>query len=147
MQFWMNKAVMIGSDQGTLLVWILSSCCFDHDDVIWDRWKGESSGEQRRKYETRSFWRRVRGVVGTCSRKPLILFWYNTKFKCYFGIFFSKTWNYAIILRDVFSNIEKHKLLQWILCSSLCEFFVVLDYDEMNYNIVYKVFFTMYYEI
>ncbi len=25
--------------------------------------------------------------------------------------FFNKTWNYAIILRDVFSNIEKHVLL------------------------------------
>jgi len=29
---------------------------------------------------------------------------------------------------------------------SLCEFFVVLDYDEMNYNIVFGVF-TMYSEV
>jgi hypothetical protein len=29
---------------------------------------------------------------------------------------------------------------------SLCEFFVVSDYDEMNYNIVFGIF-TMYYEV
>jgi hypothetical protein len=43
--FWMNKAVRIGIDQGTLLVWILNFCCFDHDDVTWDSSKGESDGE------------------------------------------------------------------------------------------------------
>jgi hypothetical protein len=37
--FWMNKAVKIGTDQGTLLVWILNSCCFD-EDVTWDSSKG-----------------------------------------------------------------------------------------------------------
>jgi hypothetical protein len=26
-------------------------------------------------------------------------------------------------------------------------FFVVLDYDEMNYNLVSRVLFTMYYEV
>jgi hypothetical protein len=29
---------------------------------------------------------------------------------------------------------------------SLCEFFVVLDYDEMNYNFVFGIF-TMYFEM
>jgi hypothetical protein len=29
----------------------------------------------------------------------------------------------------------------------LYEFFIVLDYDEMNCNIVFVVFFTMYYEV
>jgi hypothetical protein len=38
--FGMNKAVRIGTNQGTLLVWILNSCCFDYDDVIWDSSKG-----------------------------------------------------------------------------------------------------------
>jgi hypothetical protein len=28
----------------------------------------------------------------------------------------------------------------------LCEFFIVSEYDEINYNIVYGVF-TMYYEV
>jgi hypothetical protein len=51
----------------------LNSCCFDHDDVTWDGLKGQSFGEQRKEYETWSFWRRV-GVVGTCSRKPQIMF-------------------------------------------------------------------------
>jgi hypothetical protein len=30
---------------GTLLVWILNSCCFDHGDVTWDCSKGMSSGK------------------------------------------------------------------------------------------------------
>jgi hypothetical protein len=29
----------------------------------------------------------------------------------------------------------------------LCEFFLMLDYDEMNCNLVFGVFFTMYYEV
>jgi hypothetical protein len=40
MWFWMNKAVMIGTNQGTLLVLIFNSRCFDHDDVTWDSSKG-----------------------------------------------------------------------------------------------------------
>jgi hypothetical protein len=46
MWFWMNKAVKIGIDQGTLLVWILNFCCLDHDDMTWDSSKGESFGKQ-----------------------------------------------------------------------------------------------------
>jgi hypothetical protein len=34
--------------------------------------------------------RRVGGVVGTCSRKPQILFWYNTNFFKKIGIFSTK---------------------------------------------------------
>jgi hypothetical protein len=52
MWFWMNKAVRIRTNQGPLLVWILNSCCLDHDDVTWDGSKGESyveqEGERRR---------------------------------------------------------------------------------------------------
>jgi hypothetical protein len=33
MWFWMNKVIRIGTNQRTLLVWILNSCCLDHDDV------------------------------------------------------------------------------------------------------------------
>jgi hypothetical protein len=41
MWFWMNKVVRIGTYKGTLLVWILNSCCFDHDDVFCDSSKCE----------------------------------------------------------------------------------------------------------
>ncbi len=47
--FWMNKVVRIGTNQGTLLVWILDFCCLDHDDVYWDDSKGESSGKQEER--------------------------------------------------------------------------------------------------
>jgi hypothetical protein len=46
MWFGMNKAIKIGTNQGTLLIWILNSC-LDHNDVTWDVQKGESSGEQK----------------------------------------------------------------------------------------------------
>jgi hypothetical protein len=45
----MNKAIRIGINQRTFLVWILNSWCLDHDDVTWDNSKGESSGEQGRE--------------------------------------------------------------------------------------------------
>ncbi len=69
MWFWMNKAVRIGIDQGTLLVWILNSCCFDHDDVILDSSKGESSGKQGEKMK-HGVERKIGGIVGIYSRKP-----------------------------------------------------------------------------
>jgi hypothetical protein len=46
MWFWMNKVVRIRTDKGILLVWILNSYCFDHDDVIWDSSKSESFERQ-----------------------------------------------------------------------------------------------------
>ncbi len=45
--FWMNKVDRIGINQGTLLVWILNSYCFDHGDVTWDCSKGESFGKTK----------------------------------------------------------------------------------------------------
>jgi hypothetical protein len=45
----MNKAIRIGTNQGTLLVCILNSCCLDHDDVTWDGSKGVIFGEQGEK--------------------------------------------------------------------------------------------------
>ncbi len=52
---------------------------------------GESSTEQEKGEEddTRSFKKRIRRNGGSCNRKPQILFWYNTNFKCYFGDCFS----------------------------------------------------------
>jgi len=34
--------------------------------------------------------RRVGGGIGTYNRKPQILFWYSTNFKCFFGNFSTK---------------------------------------------------------
>ncbi len=47
MWFWMNKAIRIRTEKGTLLVCILSSSCLDHDDVTLYSSKGESFGEQK----------------------------------------------------------------------------------------------------
>ncbi len=86
MWFWMNKAVRIRIDQGTLLIWILNSCCFDHDDVIWNSSKGESSRKQGEKMR-HEVERKVGGTIGTYNRKQWILFWCNTDFKCCFRFF------------------------------------------------------------
>jgi hypothetical protein len=47
MWFWMNKVVRIRTHKGILLVWILNSYCFDHDDVTWYSSKEENYGNQR----------------------------------------------------------------------------------------------------
>ncbi len=72
MWLWMNKAVRIGTNQGTFLVWILDYCCLDHDDVTWDGSKGESFREQggERRRWNKGFYRIVGWVGGTCSKKP-----------------------------------------------------------------------------
>jgi hypothetical protein len=62
MWFWMNKAIMIKIDQGTLLVWILNSYCLDHDDVTWYSSKGESSRKQSRGGKNMK-WRSF-GIIG-----------------------------------------------------------------------------------
>jgi len=46
-----NKVIKIRTNQGTLLVWILNSCCLNHDDVTWDSSKRESFGKQKEKEE------------------------------------------------------------------------------------------------
>jgi hypothetical protein len=53
MWFWMNKAFRIGTNKGTLLIWILNFCGLDHDDVIWDSSKG---GEFWRTKTERERW-------------------------------------------------------------------------------------------
>jgi hypothetical protein len=56
MWFWMNKVIRIGTNKGTLLIWILNYCCLDHNDVTWDGSKGESYREQGGK-EDETGWR------------------------------------------------------------------------------------------
>ncbi len=59
-----------------------------------------------------------------------------------FWIFF-KTWDHIVIWIHVFNDIEKHKLLQ-IYVHLLCEFSIVLDYEEINCNIVSRVFYNVF---
>jgi hypothetical protein len=51
----------------------LNSCCFDHDDVIWNSSKGESSRKQGEKMR-HEVERKVGGTIGTYNRKQWILF-------------------------------------------------------------------------
>jgi hypothetical protein len=113
----MNKAVRIGIDQGSLLVWISNSCCLNHNDVTWDSSKENKWGYEGEKGKwDRKLERKIGGSRGTCSRKPLTLFWYNTYFNVVLD-FFNETWDYAIIWIHFFNIIEKQRLLQWILYS------------------------------
>jgi hypothetical protein len=58
--------------------------------------------------------------------------------------FSNKTWDYVVIWIHVFSNTKKHRLYNEFYVHLLCEFFIVLDYDEMNYNIVSRVFYNVF---
>ncbi len=69
MWFGMNKTIKIGTNQGTLLIWI-SNSCLDHNDVTWDVQKGGVLENKKRIRWDREFSRRIGGVGGTCSRKP-----------------------------------------------------------------------------
>ncbi len=147
MWFWMNKAIRIRIDKGTLLIWILIYCCLDHDDMTWDSSKKKKlwkANERERKRKNREFLKIIGIARGTCNRKSQTLFWYNMDFKCCFGFFFNKTWDHAVIWIHVFNNTNKHKLLQWTLCSSFVEFFILSNYDEINYNIVSEVFYNVF---
>jgi hypothetical protein len=53
---------------------------------------------------------RGRGVVGTCDKKPQIMF-DIPHILIVVLIFFNKTWDSIAILIHVFSNTEKHRLL------------------------------------
>jgi hypothetical protein len=72
------------------------------------------------------------------------LFWYTTSFNCCLGFFFNKTWNFVIIFIYVYSIIEKHKILQWILCSYCFVNCLVWKYDEMKCNMVSRVFYNVF---
>jgi hypothetical protein len=47
----------------------------------------------------------MRGFVSSYNKKPQTLI-------VVLGLFFNKTWDFTIILIHVYSNIEKHQLLQ-----------------------------------
>jgi hypothetical protein len=91
----------------------------------------ENKEEKKMKHKVE---KKVRGVVGTCSRKPQTLFWYSTNFKCFFGIFFNKTWDYVVVWIHVFSNTKKIDFYSEFYVHFLCEFFIVSNYDDMNCN-------------
>jgi hypothetical protein len=94
------------------------------------------------------FERKIGRAGGICGRKSQTLLWYNTNFKCRFGIFFNKTWDYAIIWIDVLNYTKKIDFYNEIYVMLLCEFSVVLDYDEMNclwYNTNFKYRFGMFF--
>ncbi len=104
--------------------------------------KGENlENKGGREDETRSFLIIIGRVGNTCSRKPQTLFWYNTNFKCFFGIFFNKTWDYVVNRIDVFSNTEKHRLLQWILCSTFVRIFCSI---KLWWNELYFCFWSFF---
>jgi hypothetical protein len=142
--FWMNKIFKIGTNQGTLLIWILNSYWF------WSWWcdlgcfKGGQFWKISKSLRHKVWERRERGAIGTYNRKPHTLFWYTIDFNCSFGIFFNKTWDFVVILIHVYNNIKKHILLQWILCSYCCVNCLVWEYDEMKCNIVFGVFYNVF---
>jgi hypothetical protein len=58
--------------------------------------------------------------------------------------FFQKKWDHTIIWIHVFSNTRKHIFYSEFYVHLLCEFSVMLDYDEMNCNIVFGVFYNVF---
>jgi hypothetical protein len=71
----MNKAIRIGIDQGPLLVWILNSCCLDHDMWLWIVKKGivlgnKKENEGKKRKEDRKLKIKVWVSRGTWSKKP-----------------------------------------------------------------------------
>ncbi len=59
-------------------------------------------------------------------------------------MFFNKTWNYVIILRDVFSITKKTYFYNEYYVHLVCEFVIVSNYDEMNCNLVFGVCYNVF---
>jgi hypothetical protein len=59
------------------------------------------------------------------------------------GILFNKTWDYVVIWIHVSVLQRSIDFKNEFYVHLLCEFFVVLDYDEMNCNLVYGVFYNV----
>jgi hypothetical protein len=57
-----------------------------------------------------------------------------------FWDFFQQTWDYAVIWIHVLVIQRSIDFYNEFYVHFLCGFFVVLDYDEMNCNIVFGVF-------
>jgi hypothetical protein len=127
-----EQTFKIGIDKGILLVWIWNSCWF----WIMMRRFGIAQKERfwkRRGCLDKQFWGKMwEELYELCSKKPQILFWYTTYSNCCFGFFFNKTWDFAISLIHVFNNIEKHRLLEWILCLYCCVnfFSIIICWNE-----------------
>jgi hypothetical protein len=77
--------------------------------VTWDCSKGESSGKRKEIFKHKVLERRVGGAVGTCNKKPHILFLRYHRFLFFLRICFNKTWDFAIIFVHVHSNTKKQK--------------------------------------
>jgi hypothetical protein len=55
----------------------------------------------------------------------------------------NKTWDYAVIWIHVSVIHRSIKFYSKFYVHLLCEFFVMLNYDEMHCNIVYGVFYNV----
>ncbi len=62
----------------------------------------------------------------------------------FFWIFFNKTWDYDVIWIYAFSIQKNTNFHSEFYVHFLCEFFVILDYDEMNCNIVSRIFYNVF---
>jgi hypothetical protein len=92
--------------------------------------------------------RRIGRVGRTCAKKPQTLFdithIFNVVLGFKFFFFSNKMSNYVVIWIDVFSNTKNIDFYNEFYVHVLCEFFVVLDYDEMNCNLVFGVFYNVF---
>jgi hypothetical protein len=69
-----EQAFRIRNDRRTLLVLNFEFLLvLNHHDVIWDYLKKEDMGKRRNVFR-HTILGRVRGALGTCSRKPRIIF-------------------------------------------------------------------------
>jgi hypothetical protein len=75
-----EQAFKIKTNHGTLLVLNFEYLLvLNHDDMTWDYPKREDLGK-REDIIKNIVSRKVRRVVGTCSKKPQILFWIYDRF-------------------------------------------------------------------
>jgi hypothetical protein len=96
---WLHDFVwtsILGKDWSSNFVSLNFEFLLVHDEETWDCPKGKVL-KKRDILKHMNFQGRVKGVVGTCSRKPYIMFWYTTDFICCFDFHFNKTWDSIII--------------------------------------------------
>jgi hypothetical protein len=60
--------------------------------------------------------------------------------------FFNKTWDHVVIWVHIFNNTDSTYFYSEFYVHLLCEFSIVSDYDEMNCNIIFRVF-KMYFKV
>jgi hypothetical protein len=104
--------------------------------------RGESFGKQKGEKEKKiriflwKFLEKNRRARGTCGKKLQILFGYNTNLSVVLDFLKNKTWDYAVIWIHVSIIQRSIDFYYEFYVHLLCEFFVVLDYDDMNCNLV-----------